>query len=224
MGMTPFWSNPAGGTLGQNGGAVAMYAPNDDFQQQAAASQQAYTQRRGQDIGLEQTKLPLEYQQSRFNAVWPYYQSLLSGLAGKIGNGAYSVGGQSAAPPHISAGPVYDQQTTQQQINQQRAQTDQQAAGQVAQQQRQLAGQGYGAGSPLAQLLHATTLGQAQGANANMATNLRFNSAQANSSQLLNSQNAQSNQWNQAQTQDIERRKTYVSALTGLLGGLGGLI
>lgn len=206
------------------GGLQQFTDDGNQYNQRQVADQQNATARRGQDEQLAAAKLPLDYAQQRFNTVWPFYQSALGGMLGRFGNGQYSVGGQSPNGPHISAGPVYDQQRTQQAVNAQRATNDQQAAGQVAQQQRQTAGQGYGAGSPLASLLQATTLGQNAGNNANMEQGLRFNSAQANASQLLQSQTAQSTQWNQAQQQDIERRKTYVGALQGLLSGLGGLL
>lgn len=101
------------------------------------------------------------------------------------------------APP-ITAAPVYSDQDLQNQVNQQRAF----AAKSLATQQKQMADtasqHGFGAYSPGVQQLQQNAASQSLANELSNEQNLRFGVRQANASQLLAGQQAQSQQWNQA--------------------------
>lgn len=168
---------------------------------------------------LQLAKMPLDYQQNRFNTLFPYLTSQMG-----QGNAAYSVGGQSGAGPQISAAPIWNGNQIQQQVNSARATNDQTMATRTRASQASLAGRGFGANSPLAQAMAAQFGMQNLVQNQNADRDIRWNAAQGNSEQVLKGQQAQEQQYSNRQGEDIERRKTFASTHNALLGALAGLM
>jgi hypothetical protein len=172
----------------------------------------------------EASKFPYELKQQRFNQVFPWLQGMLGGTLGGI-KGPFTAGGaQIGTPPPISAGPVWDPQQIQQNVNASRATTDASTQAQMRQASQSAAGRGMGANGPLVQALQ----GQLQ--NQNLATNVgneqstRWNAALGNAGQLLKGQQAQEGQFAARQQEDIERRRPVLGFAGQLLSALGGLV
>lgn len=170
---------------------------------------------------LQATQLSEGNKMSRFNQIY----GLLGGELGRLGQpGAFTAGGTNTAPPPISTGPVLNDQQVQQQVNQSRAATDQATQGTQQRNSASLAGRGFGSNSPLAFALNQSAANQGLQTNVNNETNTRLNASQMNAGHLLNSQQALSNQWQQGNQLDIERRKPYLQQQTALIGALAGLV
>lgn len=165
--------------------------------------------------------IPVNAQMQRFNAILPMLSGQFSALNQR---GSEKVGGDNGTPPPISAGPTLNPQQIQQQVNSSRAANDQSTQGKIANSASSLAGRGFGSNSPLQAAL-------AQGyQNSNMATNTanetatRLNAAQQNAGQLLNSQQALSNQWATGNQLDIQRKAPYFQQQNALISALAGLV
>ncbi len=124
--------------------------------------------------------------------------------------------------------PPTDQEATPQQMQQaQNANASQISQGAQTQNQttaNSLAGRGFGSNSPLAMSLQSANDSAARGQIASSNTQLGLQGAQANATQLTNSQNALSNQWATGNQLDINRRTPYVQQRTALLQSLAGLV
>ncbi len=169
---------------------------------------------------LQAAQLQQGNQMSRFNQLLP----LLTGQLGKLNNGFATAGGTNSAPPPISAGPTLNPQQIQQQVNTSRAANDQATAGQQANSNASLAGRGFGSNSPLSMALNQGMQNNNLATNTANETSTRLNAAQQNASQLLNSQQALSNQWATGNQLDIQRRAPYFQTQNALIAALGGLM
>ncbi len=153
---------------------------------------------------------------SRFNTAFGFGQQALAGLQNQFA----TAGGQNRTAPEISVGGVLNPQQIQSQVNAQRAHNDQSLGTQQLGQANQLAGQGFGANSPLLNSLYS------QGSAANRALNstnereTRLGAAQANAGQLLQSQQAREAQSHSMADEDIRRRAPIYQAYSGLLNAL----
>lgn len=224
---------------GQPGGQTAgiNYNPNTPVEYRGANAQGAQAQymygQRGTgdmiDKGPSQAAqdqmnlahVPVDAQMSRFNAILP----LLTGQLGQLGNGgAFRAGGENTAPPPISAGPTLNPQQIQQQVNQSNANVDKSTASNIQHSNESLGGRGFGSNSPLARALEQGYQNNGLATRTGNETNLRLNAAQSNAGQLLNSQQALSNQWATGNDLDIKRRQPYIQQQTALLGALAGMV
>lgn len=205
-----------GQTISTPGGTSSyVYSPYTQAQTGLANAQAGAVHDQLQGVQLEQGD-----KMARFNALLP----MLSGQLGNLGLGPYSAGGTNTAPPPITAGPTLNSQQIQQQVNQSRAANDQSTAGQIQSSNNRLAGAGFGANSPVAAMLNQGYQNQNMATNTANETNTRLNAAQANAGQLLNSQQALSNQgqaWNQL---DINRRAPVLAARSQLFAALSGMV
>lgn len=169
---------------------------------------------------LQAAQLTENDKMARFNSILP----LLTNQFSRLNNGFATAGGSNGAPPPITAGPVLNPQQIQQQVNQSRAANDQNTAGQIARSDASLAGRGFGSGSPLSMALNGAMQGQNMATNTANETNTRLNAAQQNASQLLNSQQALSNQWATGNQLDIQRRAPIFAQQNALIAALSGLV
>jgi hypothetical protein len=231
--MPGFYTNTLGntgiaGTETNRGGALGItsqmrsYDPTELSQAQLMEAQRAQMP---EQLGIQKELAQNQLQQTadksaRFNAV----MGALSGQLGKLNGGVYTAGGQNTAPPPITAGPVYNSQQMQQMQNQNAAQLQQGAAGQDARTSASLAGRGFGANSPLAMALQSANQANTRGQVAGTNTQLGLSAAQANAGQLLNSQQALSNQWATGNQLDIQRRTPLIQQQTAILQALAGLV
>jgi hypothetical protein len=87
-------------------------------------------------------------------------------------------------------GQVWTPEQIQQQVNLNKAGSQAQVEGQLRNQSQAMAGQGYGANSPLYQALQTSALGQNRAGNVAAENNLRWQAAQGNAQQLLQTQQA----------------------------------
>lgn len=194
---------------------------------QSALQREGFTlQDRLNERTVEAQKLPSILEQGRFDRIFPILSGQLASLNG--GGGDYSAGYRGDGPvgqqPAISDAPVYTDAQTQEQVNAQRAANDQTAAGQAARMRANLAGRGYGANSPLAQLLGQNFMSQALGASAANERETRLGAAGANAAQVLKAQQARESQYASRQAEDIERNKTSQSNRNALMSALVGLV
>lgn len=169
---------------------------------------------------LQGTQLTEGNKMNRFNSILP----LLSNQFSNLSRNPASAGGSNGQPPPITAGPVLSDQQIQQQVNQSTAATNQQAQGQMQSSDNSLAGRGFGANSPLSMALNNSTQNSARATNASNESNTRLNAAQQNAGQLLNSQQALSNQWATGNQLDIQRRAPIFAQQNALIAALGGLV
>lgn len=170
---------------------------------------------------LAATQLTEGNKMNRFNQVY----GLLNGQLGKFGNGGvYSAGGQNSPAPPITTGPVLNPQQIQQQVNQSSANVDRSTATNIQHSNGDLGGRGFGSNSPLQMMLNQAAQNSGLATKTGNETNLRLNAAGANANHLLNSQQALSNQWEQGNQLDINRRAPVIQQQTALLGALAGLV
>lgn len=209
---TQSWStNPTTGMMTQ-GFTPSLYAGS---QSELAKAQAAHA---GDQLAA--TQLTEGDKMNRFNAILP----MLSGQLLSGNGGAFTAGGSNTAPPPITAGPVYNAQQMQQAQNANASQISAGAATQNQQTNNSLAGRGFGSNSPLSMALQGANDSNARGQIASSNTQLGLQGAQANATQLTNSQNALSNQWATGNQLDINRRTPYVQQRTALLQSLAGLV
>lgn len=152
-----------------------------------------------------------DLKQKRFNTVFGAISPFLSAL-----NGSSTAGQFAGSGPAISAGPVWNPQQIQQQVNASRANTDTQTASQGRQASQSLAGRGFGSNSPLLAALQGNFAMAGAAQNADAERGIRLDSATNNAKQLLASQTARSDQ-------DIGLKKIKTDQLSALLQALGGL-
>lgn len=172
--------------------------------------------RREFEEGLLNQRLPLLYQQSRFNTLLPILQQ---------GMGQFSsmVGGGGGPGPRIDTGGVWNPQQVQQQVNASRATTDQTAAARNRQTQASLGGRGFGTRSPLLAALQGQTQNQAMATNAASERQIRWDASQGNAQHRLAGQTAAEDQFASRQREDIERRRTALGSWNALLASIAGL-
>lgn len=211
----PMSYSPVGGQFTYGAPAYGFDTDQMEAQQNRLFVGQQNDANRANQMAM--ARLPIDFAQYKFNTVWPTVQQTL----GNFQSGFMQPGGQSGSGPHINAGPIWNQGQIQQQVNQTRAFNDQATNNRIRQMQQQMAGRGMGATSPLSRLLGANMQAQNIGQNAQAGTDIRWNAAQGNATQVLNAQKAQENQYASRMGEDIERRKAYTTGLSGILGALG---
>lgn len=170
------------------------------------------------DKTLDAQTLGARNQQARFNQLFPWLQQQMGSLDPN------AIGGATRPPPPIRVGGVFNPQQIQQQVNQSNANIAQQAATNVQDMRASLGGRGGGANSPLAMALAGQAQAGALGQRFGAATDIRNKAAELNAGQLLNTQQARSNQWAQREQLDIERLKPYYQLRSSLLGAISGLL
>lgn len=113
--------------------------------------------------------------------------------------------------PEITAGPIWNQQQIDAQVNLQRARNDQATQGAIAKLPEQMSGRGFSTtGSPLMIELQARLQGQNLAANTAAENQFRFDTAGKNAQHLLASQQAREQQYATGQGEDITRRKEAI--------------
>lgn len=198
-------------TVGPSSFSGGLFASQTPYSQSYAISdpdvqKQLAVQMRAQDM-----------QQGRFNA-------LLAALQGQFGSTPNRIGGKTGKPPPIHVGGVYDPQQVQQQVNMSKANIDQQTATNVQNAMERVGGSGMGAQSPLAQALSGQLQSAGLQSRVGSETDIRNKAAQMNAGQLLNTQQALSNQWAQKQQFDIERLRPYWQLYGQRMGALASLM
>jgi len=168
---------------------------------------------------MARARLPIDAQQSRFNQLFPFLQ----GQLGNFQSGAFTAGGQSGPGPEYKAGPIWNQDQIQGQVNALRASNDQSTAGRTTQMQKELAGRGFGSSSPLAASLAAQFQGQRMAENTRGERETRWGAAEGNAAQELKGFQALEQQFASRQGEDIERRKPYIQGMSGLLASIANL-
>lgn len=221
--------------VGNNG--TAFETENLALQRNQAKQQQAALDQQGQQANLDrilksgqgdqdravQLQLgmaPINLKRDVFNQVSP----LLTGLLGSGGPGSVErVGGQSDAAPAISRGPVWSDQQVTEQANAGKAANAAAGDTQNRSTATRMAGQGFGTRSPLLAALTGATNTQTAANNADVDRTTRWDAAQGNADQTYRTDQLATQQWDQAQQQDIARRQmqnTYTSNLASVLAGL----
>jgi hypothetical protein len=172
--------------------------------------QQAAPQQRGFSGGFRQSSGPMQVgpaQRSKFDT---------AGIASMVG-------GKSGPSPEITVGPIWNDQQTDQRVNQMRAASDQTTAGNINRMSQSTAGRGFGTNSPLQQALQA----QMQGANLAQKTgaenDLRWGAAEGNKKHILGTQKARSDQFSDRMAEDIERRRNMAGVWMAALNGPEGM-
>lgn len=170
----------------------------------------------------------LAFRQGKFNSVF----GLLNGQLGNNNPSAllkafYPGGGPVGQAPRIDAGPIWNQQQVQQQVNSAHATNDQTTAGNIRDQQASAVGRGFGMGSPLLQELGAQQQAANLAANSDAERNIRWNAAQGNAAQTLKGQTAKEGQYASRQSEDIQRKTPIIGGYFGsrnaLIGALAGI-
>lgn len=206
----------------------AQYVTNADGTTMALPSQLMSTQSNLQQAQagavhdqLKATQLTEADKMQRFNQIF----SILGPLSGRIGaGGVYTPGGTNSPAPPITTGPVLNPQQIQQQVNQSNANVDKSTGTNIQHMQNDVGGRGFGSNSPLSMALAQGYQNQGLATRTGNETNLRLNAAQMNSNNLLNTQQALSNQWQQGNQLQINRQTPYIQQQTALLQSLAGLV
>lgn len=192
---------------------------NRDVQaQQANADRLAATARADQDraVQLQLGMAPINLKRDIFGQVSPLLTGLMSGTTERVG-------GQSEAAPSITRGPVWTADQIQQQVNAGQSANLAAADTQNRAAATKMAGQGFGARSPLLAALQGATNMQAQAANTDTDRQTRWDAAQGNADSTYRTDQLATQAWNQAQEQDIARRQmqtTYAGNLASVLASL----
>jgi hypothetical protein len=190
-----------------------------DFQiQNETANRLSGEQQRAADraVQFELGMAPINLKRDVFNQVSPLLTGLLNGSTERVG-------GQSAAAPSIARGPVWTEQQINEQVNAGQGANQAAADTQNRSAATRLAGQGFGTRSPLLAALQGATGMQTAAANADLARDTRWDAAQGNADQVFRGDQLATQQWNQAEQQDIARRQmmaTYSGNLASVLAGL----
>jgi len=150
-------------------------------------------------------KYVADQKQQRFQALFPYFTKAISGTGG----------GPGGPLPTISAGPIWNQEMVQQQVNASRANTDAATASRGREAAQSLSGRGFGSNSPLLAALQGSFGRQGMAQNAESERNIRFGAAEGNAAQLLKSQTARSDQ-------ELGSRKIQADQISALLSALAG--
>lgn len=173
---------------GQYGKMVGAYTADPDIAAQGDQARKTLTQQQDYKTGL-------------INKLLPFAQTSGSGGSG-IAQGQlapapnYPTG--NVAAPHISGGPIWSQQAINQNINANNARVDQGTASNQMAQAGQLAGQGFGARSPLTRALEQMGSQSAMGQKADYSRQFTQDAVAANRNFGLQADTANANAQNQA--------------------------
>jgi hypothetical protein len=171
------------------------------------------------DLQFKLGMAPVDFAREKFNTLSP----LLTGLIGNQTGPGTEVGGTSTPLPQINQGPIWSPQQVNQQVNAAKGSNSQMAASQQQQAATKTAAQGFGSRSPLLAALQGQIGASQMAANTDAERNIRFDTAKDNAKHTLDTQVAGQNQWMDANSIDVERRKAknqHTSALAGILAGL----
>lgn len=157
----------------------------------------------------------------------PDYSDIMKKMLGQM-NQPTHLYGMAAGAPQVNSGPIWNPQQIQQQVNAQRGQNDQGAATQIANMQGQVAGRGFGTGSPLAQALGGMFQMGNMGQNADAERQIRWDTAQGNAQhiqrgQIANAQTAVGAGANAARMAGVQaeadnaQRNSYLNALLQMM-------
>lgn len=153
----------------------------------------------------------------RFNQVL----SLLQGQMSRTGQPVAVGGGDQ---PAITAGPIWDPQQIQEQVNAARGGIDAQTGTRMRGAAQQTAGRGFGGSrSPLLMALQGRIQGQGMAAGADAERGIRWDSAEGNAGHQLKGQMAQESQFAARRAEEIERQRVAQSGMNALLQALSGL-
>lgn len=220
--------------------------------QSSLATMANTTTQQGQQLQYQAAQLPYQWANQVFGQVFPIIQGLAGNITGA--GGAGGAGGAAGAPagyssllsalnnssgsaggvgtqPALPNSSVLTPDMIQQQINNSMAANQQSTANQSRALQSKLAGQGYGANSPLLQAMQSGLQSGLLGANANTDLNTRLQAAQANATQantvsgLGEQQYVDQNQANFNRQQAAlnyltQQGQTQASLINGLLGSI----
>lgn len=174
------------------------------------------------NIAAQAQELPAQLQQQRFNTLFPWMQQQVGNLMNRNQAGAGQPGNPSGQP-QINVGGVWSPQQVQQQVNASRAHNDQATASQSRAMQGKLAGQGYGANSPLSQALQGQLQAQNLATNTQNTAQVRQNAAQMNSNQLLSTQQAAEQQYASRQQEALQAQQIAAQQQNALISALAGM-
>lgn len=166
---------------------------------------------------------PAKLRDQHFQQLFPMLSKGFGALGGGFGSPA-TAGGASGQGPAISAGPVWNPQQIQQQVNSSRAQTDASTQTQQKATGEQAAGRGFSSQSPLTLALQGQEAGQGMATNAQNQNQIQWGAAEGNSKSLLAGQQAREGQFASRQQEDIQRRLPYFQQQNALISALGGMI
>lgn len=218
----------------QSAGATKFSAEQAAHASMYGAEQQAGASKYATDQTSARYQQALNLSNERFGQIWPYVQSQIGGLGGTSGGpGGTGVAGAgqyytpTSAAPSITAGGVYS--PTQVQAGKNKAFSD--ATKNYLSTGRDIAsglasrGIGQTYQSPLTQAMMGYNAAQGIATGAANAQQFEQNAAQANASQLLNSQQAVFAAWKglqDLQLQAQQNKYNYSSALLNSLLGYAG--
>lgn len=144
----------------------------------------------------------LAFKQSAFGKLLPLAQGGFANTGGGVAQGqlapAPNYGTGNVAAPHISGGPIWGQQAINQNVNANNAKVDQATATQQQTQAGQLAGQGFGARSPLTRALEQMGNQSAMGQKQDYTRQFTQDAESANRNFGLQADTANANAQNQA--------------------------
>lgn len=167
-------------------------------------------------------KYPSTLRDQHFKMLFP----MLSGAFGGLGPAGMATagGGPVGTQPTISAGPVWNPQQVQQQVNASHASTDAETATHQNEAAASAGARGFSSQSPLVAALQGQMASAGMGQKADAERGIRWDAAAGNAKQTLTGQQAREGQYASRQSEDIERRKPYFAMQNALLSALGGLI
>lgn len=172
---------------------------------------------------FDQSMQPLIQKNQRFNAIMPMIRQNLDWAKnqgfGMPGGGGGGPGGGYG----IDNKPVYSEDQIQQQVNAAHAANDASTAGKTHEMQQSMAGRGYGANSPLAQMLGNMYQGQNLATNTANERDTRLKASEANAANKVEQGKlsvAAQGQQNDLYASLAQTRQSGINALLAMLGSL----
>jgi hypothetical protein len=166
------------------------------------------------ELNLQKAQLALKQQH------WNQIFGMLGNFAGQ---NPYVIGGGVGKPPEVSVGGVWNPQQIQQQVNASRAATDQATVAQQQASAQSATGRGFSPTSPMINAMQGQEWAAGLGTKAASEQKIRQDAAQANASQLLNTQQARANEWANQQQLEIQRAAPYFTRQNAWLAALAGM-
>lgn len=174
-------------------------------------------------INAQAAEYPATLRNQHFQQLFPLLSNALSST-GSLTNPVTPGGVSATGGPAINAGPVWNPQQIQQQVNASRAQTDAATQTQQRASADQAAGRGFSSQSPLTLALQGQEAGQGLATKAANQNQIQWGAAQGNADQTLKGQQAREQQFASRQNEDIARRQPFFQQQNALISALGGMI
>lgn len=174
-------------------------------------------------LQLQLGMAPINFAQSKFNAVMPLISNLL-GPGGAGGGFGGAGGGALSQQQRTAVGDLWTPQQIDQQVNAAKASNAQSASSASTNAARQTAGRGFGANSPLLAALQGQINASQMGQNAEADRNIRLSGAQANAQNRLQTGTLAEQQWQDAADQAYKRQALGFSGPASLLSALGSFV